>query len=179
MGQKRRKRRKRSVRLLETLANHRRTMIGQSSASAGADVYFRHRYSPCNKKNPRHVAARTRPTRCTREQECDCTRRAPQRQALGKFAGASLCRRAPRDPRHIFPSAGSARSTGPPLLIPLRPAIRSRRAAFEIRIRRTFEPSDRMKKKRRLARSNADLILRTPKCIEPITEFVVTNERWM
>lgn len=112
--------------------------------------------SPRGKKNPRHVAASDAAFARARVQECDC---APPRGGSSKE----------NSPVHL-PAAGSPRSSThfpvrgkryvylrvppftPPPSLPLAPfTVGSSvpRTAFEIRRRRrrTFEPSDRMKKK--------------------------------
>jgi len=111
-------------------------------------------------------------TRCTREQECDCTCR---RNGSRKIRWC-ICRRAPRDPRHILPSAGSARSTR--LWYPYLPLVSY--LDLEDGLRNTPHFRTVWSDGKKGAARGATLISSSdPKCIEPITEFVVTNERWM
>lgn len=119
-------------------------------------MHFRHRALRAGKRIP-GTWRRPTPRLHAREYRNAIAHRRAE-AALRKIRRCICRRRAPRDPRHIFPSAGSATSTSesppspPPPSLPLAPfTVGSSvpRTAFEIRRRRrrTFEPSDRMKKK--------------------------------
>lgn len=126
---------------------------------------------------------RVRATRCTREQECDCTCRGGSSRKIRWCR--CRCRRAPLAILDTFSRlARDALRLCDTYILPFPPS----RPRFDPEdglrntTRRTFEPSDRMKKKRPSSRGGRPLLISSssdPKCIEPITEFVVTNERWM